>query len=130
MAEPIDARVAPRVILLEDDPLVRFAQEILLKDWGYRVVAESSRAGALAAIQDTPDDIAAIVADYHLGVDDNGAAVAQAIAAVAQREIPTIIMSASLGQRQEQTAREHGFDCFSKPVNPEHLRNWLSSVIA
>ena len=34
--------MAPRVVLLKDDPLVRFGQILLLKDWGSRVVAETS----------------------------------------------------------------------------------------
>ena len=129
MSELRDAVLPPRVILLEDDPLVRFGQEVLLRDWGYRVIAACSREAVLAAIQDAPDDIAAIVADFHLGGDDNGAAIAQAIAAAVHRPIPTIIMSASLGQRQESTARDHGFECFSKPVDPEQLRSWLSAAI-
>jgi CheY-like chemotaxis protein len=34
---------APCVVLIEDDPLVRLGQEMLLRDWGYRVVTGASR---------------------------------------------------------------------------------------
>lgn len=121
---------APCVVLLEDDPLARFAQEVLLRDWGYRVVAGASRAKILPVIRNAPGDVAAIIADFHLGDDDTGAEIAQSIAAIANRKIPTLIMSASLGLRSAEAVGKYGFECMSKPVDPEQLRIWLVAATA
>lgn len=45
--------MAPLVVLLEGDPLVRFGQVLLLKDWGYRVVAEASLKAVKAEVKGT-----------------------------------------------------------------------------
>lgn len=121
---------SPRVVLIEDDPLVRFGQEMLLKDWGYRVVAGTSRADISRGLGDSPDDVAAIIADFNLGEGESGADVARAIADGARRAIPTIVISASLGRRSGAAAAQHGFAFLTKPVDPETLRDWLVTATA
>ncbi len=120
----------PRVVLIEDDPLVLFGQEMLLRDWGYRVVAGTSRETIRRALMDDPDDVAAIIADFNLGGSETGADVALAVAAGARRRIPTMVMSASLGRQSGAEAAAYGFAFLAKPVDPEALRDWLVSAIA
>lgn len=120
----------PRVVLIEDDPLVLFGQEMLLKDWGYRVVAGTSREAIRVALMDAPGDVAAIIADYNLGGEETGADVARAVAEAAHRDIPTVVVSASLGRRSGAAAKLHGFAYLAKPVDPEALRDWLVAATA
>ena len=117
--------VVPCVVLLEDDPLARFGQEVLLRDWGYRVVANASRAGVMDALRQEDAEVAAIIADFNLGDGETGVEIAHHIAASASRRIPTVIMSASHGRRSCADARAHGFTFLAKPIDPEHLRVWL-----
>jgi two-component system, sensor histidine kinase len=125
MTEAGGPELMPRVVLIEDDPLVLFGQEMLLKDWGYRVVAGRSREAIRQALGDAPGDVAAIIADYNLGGEEIGADVARAVAESARRPIPTVVMSASLGRRSGAAAQLHGFALLTKPVDPEALHNWL-----
>src|SRR5262249_7438844 len=125
MADYYSPPPRPRVVLIEDDPLVLFGQEMLLKDWGYRVVSGTSPEAIRAALVDAPDDVAAIVADFNLGGTETGADVALSVAKGARRRIPTIVMSASLGRKSGAEAALHGFAFLAKPVDPERLRDWL-----
>jgi CheY-like chemotaxis protein len=128
MTEVAEALLAPRIVLIEDDPLVLFGQELLLKDWGYRVVAGTSREAIRHALGDAPGDVAAIIADFNLGGAETGADVARAVAEAASRQIPTVVMSASMGRTSGAEALLHGFAFFAKPVDPEQLRDWLTSA--
>ena len=130
MAEEVTASEVPRVVLIEDDPLVCLGQEMLLKDWGYRVVVGTSRDTIHQALQAAPHDVAAIIADYNVGGPETGAELARTVAAAANRPIPTLIMSASMGRSSGQTAQLHGFAFLPKPVDPEELRTWLATVTA
>lgn len=120
----------PLVVLIEDDPLVRLGQEMLLRDWGYRVVLGASGEEIRAALSDAPGTVAAIVTDFSVDGAESGAQVALAIAAAAGRAIPTAVMSGSLGRASGATAQEHGFTFFAKPVDPEQLRGWLAAAVA
>jgi CheY-like chemotaxis protein len=130
MTDAADAPLAPRVVLIEDDPLVLFGQEMLLKDWGYRVVTGRSRDAINKALESAPGDVAAIIADFNLGGSETGADVARAVARNASRPIPTVVMSASLGRSSGTQASLHGFTFFNKPVDPEQLREWLIAATA
>jgi CheY-like chemotaxis protein len=120
----------PLVVLIEDDPLVRLGQEMLLRDWGYRVILAASGEEIRAALRDADTSVAAILTDFSVGGAETGAEVALAIAATAGRPIPTAVMSGSLGRSSGETAHEHGFTFFAKPVDPEQLRAWLAAAIA
>jgi|SRR5579863_5980296 len=128
MTEDVQPSEGPCVVLIEDDPLVRLGQEILLRDWGYRVVMGASRDEIFAALRDA-QEVAAIVSDFRVEGPDSGADVAEAISAAAGRRIPTAIMSGSLGRNSGDVARTRGFTFFAKPVDPELLRGWLNAAI-
>jgi two-component system, sensor histidine kinase len=129
MSDNLNSDNAPCVVLIEDDPLVRLGQEMLLRDWGYRVITGASRDEVFSAVGDT-HDIAAILSDFRVEGPETGADVAIALSAAAGRQIPTAIMSASLGRSSGIVAEKYGFTFFAKPVDPERLRAWLDAVIA
>jgi DNA-binding NtrC family response regulator len=130
MAEDVNVTLSPRVVLIEDDPLVRLGQEILLRDWGYRVAMGASRNEIDAALRDAPRDVAAIISDFRVDGPETGADIALGIAAAAGQPIPTAIMSASMGRQSGAAATANGFAFFAKPVDPEQLRSWLATAIA
>ena len=118
-----------RVVLIEDDALIRLGQETLLRDWGHRVAAAASCDAIQEALTDNPRDVAAIIADFDIGGLRTGVDIALAISAAAGRPIPTAIMSASFGQVSGIAAALEGFAFFSKPVDPQELCDWLAAVI-
>jgi len=120
---------AARVVLIEDDALIRLGQETLWRDWRHRVATAASRDAIQEALKDNPRDVAAIIADFDIGGPVSGIDIALAIAAAAGRRIPTAIMSASFGQVSGIAAALQGFAFFSKPVDPQALCDWLVTII-
>ncbi len=116
------------MVLIEDDPLVRLGQEMLLRDWGYRVVLGASGEEIHAALRGVDGAVAAIISDFSVGGAETGAEVAKSIAAAAGQPIPTAIMSGSFGRHSGAEALAHGFAFFPKPVDPERLRAWLAAA--
>lgn len=127
MADICNHAPVPRVVLIEGNPLVRFGQELLLNDWGYRVVSGTSPEAICAALGDAPGDVAAIIADFDLGTDESGIDVARAVAKGARRRVPTIFMSERLGGAQAELG---GFAYLAKPADPDRLRDWLAMATA
>lgn len=121
--------MATLVVLIEDDPLVRFGQTMLLKDWGYEVVADASLSAVKAALKGATGEIAAIITDYHLGDGGTGPDAALALAEDVGTSIPTLVLSASLGRSSGKAAALHGFDMLEKPVDAERLQGWLAAAI-
>jgi two-component system, sensor histidine kinase len=121
--------MAALVVLIEDDPMVRLGQTMLLKDWGYEVVADASLSAVKAALKGATGEIAAIITDYHLGDSGTGPDAALALAKDVGTSIPTLVLSASLGRSSGKAAALHGFDMLEKPVDPERLQGWLASAI-
>ena len=126
MAEQPASGSGRRVVLVEDDAMVRFAQELVLRDWGYDVLALGSSTDAKNA---NISGVEAIIADYHIGQGQTGADIAMDIARRENRSIPTLLLSGSLGRQSGQAAARFGFASLPKPVDPEDLRLWLNSVI-
>lgn len=125
----LQSDASPLVVLLEDDAMVRYGQQMLLQDWGYDVVAASSLSDALVGLGSRLRDLAAIIADYDLGRGPSGAEAAEALRAQAGAPVATMLMSASFGSRTIPIARRLGFQALLKPIEPEQLRNWLAGVI-
>jgi len=121
--------VGSLVVLIEDDPLARFGLALLLKDWGYSVVAESSLEAAKAALDGTTAEIAAIVADFYLGEGKTGVDAALELAKRAGGAIPTMILSGDFGMSSAGATARHDFEMLAKPVDPERLKGWLASAI-
>jgi two-component system chemotaxis sensor kinase CheA len=105
------ARHARNVLLVDDSPFFRELLSPLIKAAGYRVVAASSAAAALAALKtDTRFDL--IVTDTEMP-DMDGFALAEAVrAAPATAEIPIIALAAMVSADAIERGRAVGFHDF------------------
>lgn len=119
-----------RVVLIEDNDLIRLGQETLLRDWGHRVVAAATRDAIQDVLKHDPEDVAAIIAEFDIDGPHTGIDIALVIAATAGRRIPTAITSASFGHKSGTAAAMQGFAFFSKPIDPQILHDWLAGVLA
>jgi len=115
------------VLLIENDTAVAAAFSTLLEAWGVGALTASGTPEAMALLDDlglAPD---VILADYHL---DEGADGLAAIARLRARHgpIPAMLVTADRTPEVAQLCAEAGIDLMNKPVQPERLRAWLSSV--
>lgn len=118
---------APRVVLIEDNPLIRTGQRMLLEHAGYRV-AELASAADLAGFDARSGGRQAIIADYDLGPGKTGIQVALEIMDRSNQRIPTLVLSASLGARSLVDAAAVGMPVMFKPAHEEKVLAWVAEA--
>ena len=109
-----------RILLVEDEPLVAFDNEHLLKDAGYEVVATvDSLAAAKEVIEAEALDL--VLTDIKLNGDGDGTDVARIAIA---REVPVLFVSGACPEE----AKSLGLGCLAKPYSDKVLKNALDAI--
>jgi signal transduction histidine kinase/CheY-like chemotaxis protein len=118
-----------RILIVEDNTVLRHGLESIARQWGCQTFAAASGENALRLAADRGWRFDAIVTDYRLGAGLSGLETAREIARRAGRAIPTLVLTGD-------TAREHiaeitasGFDLLHKPVSAEDLRRRLAKLL-
>jgi len=113
-----------RVLVIEDDQLVREALVSLLVSWRVDVAVAEGLAMALALLKSgvAPD---VIVADYRLRDGENGIEVIHQLRAVAGQPIPACLISGDTDAILMQAAAAASLTLLQKPVRPAKLRSLL-----
>jgi two-component system response regulator MprA len=120
-----------RILVVDDDPDIRFAVSLCLRKEGYEVQTAASRAEGLAAVTSGHPDL--LVLDVMMELPDDGIAMAQELRR-ARVTVP-IVMLTSVGK---VTGMHFGKDSdlvpvdafFEKPVSPEELVRTVRGLLA
>jgi signal transduction histidine kinase/CheY-like chemotaxis protein len=111
------------IIVVEDDPAILLALEMLLGDWGLEVHSAPSIQDVhdlLDRLQRPPD---LLVVDYRL---PNGSSGLDAVSIVHRRwAVPAILMTGDTAPERLTEAKRSGYRLLHKPINPEDLRRTL-----
>lgn len=109
-----------RIMIVEDEPLVAFDNEYMLKDAGYLIVATvDSHADAAEVIEREPLDL--VLTDLSLAGDGDGTDVARAAAA---RGIAVLFVTGNCTEEAEALA----LGCLAKPYDERTLLAALEAV--
>ena len=113
-----------RVLVIEDDQLVREALVSLLASWRVEVAVAEGLAMALALLKSgvAPE---VIVADYRLRDGENGIEVIHQLRAAAGQPIPACLISGDTDGTLMQAAAAASLTLLQKPVRPAKLRSLL-----
>lgn len=113
-----------RVLVIEDDQLVRDALMSLLTSWRVEVAVAEGLAMALALLKSgaAPE---VIVADYRLRDGENGIEVIHQLRAMAGQPIPACLISGDADATLMQAAAAASLTLLQKPVRPAKLRSLL-----
>ena len=113
-------RAIRRILIVEDEPLVAFDNEHLLRECGYEVVATvDTLADAVRVLGEQEVDL--VLSDIQLNGDGDGMDVARAAGA---RAVPVLFVTANCPHE----ARSLGIGCLAKPYTDKVLRNALEAV--
>ena len=113
-------RAIRRILIVEDEPLVAFDNEHLLRECGYEVVATvDTLADAVRVLGEEEVDL--VLSDIQLNGDGDGMDVARAAGA---RQVPVLFVTANCPIE----ARSLGIGCLAKPYTDKVLRNALEAV--
>ncbi|HEX8668497.1 MAG TPA: response regulator [Allosphingosinicella sp.] len=113
-------RAIRRILIVEDEPLVAFDNEHLLREDGYEVVATvDTLAEAVRVLGEEPVDL--VLSDIQLNGEGDGMDVARAAAA---KSVPVLFVTANCPVE----ARSLGVGCLAKPYTGRVLRNALDAL--
>jgi DNA-binding response OmpR family regulator len=111
-----------RILVVDDDPDIRFAVSLCLRKEGYEVQTAASRAEGMAALTSGSPDL--LILDVMMELPDDGIAMAQELRR-AGRRLP-IVMLTSVGKvtgmhfdKNDDLVPVDAF--FEKPVRPDVL---------
>jgi two-component system, response regulator PdtaR len=113
-------RAISRILIVEDEPLVAFDNEHLLRECGYQVVATvDTLAEAVRVLGEEEVDL--VLSDIQLNGDGDGMDVARAAGA---RQVPVLFVTANCPLE----ARGLGLGCLAKPYTDKVLKGALEAV--
>jgi PAS domain S-box-containing protein len=128
-AQAHTARAHRKILLVEDDPAVRKATQMLLKVAGYVVVTAASRSEALGALTEHAD-LGLLIADYHLTEGETGLQVIEAVRARLGRPIRAVLISGDTSSVVKDVAQDSQMRIASKPINADELLALLEQLDA
>lgn len=104
-----------RIMIVEDEALIAFDNEIFLQSSGYEVIATvNSAEEAIEILENNSSEIEAIILDYNLAGPASGVAVAHVATAKA---IPVLFVTGEC----PETLGGYAIGCLSKPYPQKHL---------
>lgn len=113
-------RIVKRILIIEDEPLTAFDNEVMIRDAGYEVVAtHDDYAEAVAALDRGPVDL--ILSDVRLRGDRTGLDLAEE---ARRRGIPLLFVTG----HPPDNACDLALGCLRKPYNERTLRAALEAV--
>ena len=115
-------RAISHILVVEDEPLVAFDIEHLLKDGGYEVVGTVDTVEDALRLIGEAEAIDLVMADINLS-DGSGVAVAEAAQA---RGVPVMFVTGDCPGEHQHLA----VACLSKPYTDKVLKNALAAVDA
>ena len=118
-----------KILLVEDDPAVRNATQMLLQVAGYETVTASCRSEALAMLAQYPD-LGLMIADYHLADGETGLQVIGAVRDHLGRPIPAVLISGDTSSAVKGAAQDRQLRIASKPINADELLALLEELSA
>jgi CheY-like chemotaxis protein len=114
-------RIVKRILIVEDEPLTAFDNEVMLADFGYEVVATLDSFDDAIALLDR-EDVDLVLSDVRLSGKRSGLDLARA---AANRGVPVLF---STGHKIPEEAKALAVGCLSKPYTERQLKNALDCV--
>jgi PAS domain S-box-containing protein len=117
------------VVIIDDEPVVLKGLAMVLRNWGYEVIAASSEADALEKLVGYDKPPCVILADYRLREGHTGT---EAVAHIRDRFksiIPSIIITGDSAPERLREAEASGLAILHKPVQPPELHELLRDTL-
>ncbi len=126
-SETVQSLAGHRVLLVDDDPLVRAALAREIADWGARITVVGSAEAALWALGSAPPDVA--IVDRDLGEGTNGI---ELLALLRARfgDVPAIIVTGATDPQALDELRRSGTPWMIKPLDAAVLRSKVTELLA
>lgn len=119
-----------RILLCEDDHLVRESYERLLCLWGCEVKAYADASSLLLSISQNPWQAQLIISDYRLGGIHNGLQLIHAAHQVLGVEVPAVLITGDTEDPALRLVKAQEVRVLYKPVKPNLLLQTLLELLS
>lgn len=118
-----------RILVIDDDVLIREAARQLLERWGCRVVAAESAGEALQAMAAADFAPQMIIADYRLREETTGVDAIRRIQDAMGTLLPAALITGDTAPDRLLEAKSSGYPLLHKPIDGGKLRTLLSYLL-
>jgi signal transduction histidine kinase/ActR/RegA family two-component response regulator len=126
--QAVPALAGRRILLVDDDPMVREGLAREIADWGARVTLVGSADGALWTLGTEPPDVA--IVDRDLGTGANGVDLLAQLNARFNRTIPAVIVTGATDPAALDELRRSGSPWLIKPIDAAVLRSKVAELLS
>lgn len=118
-----------RILLVEDDALVRESYERLLNLWGCDIRAHSNASAALSQVSEGNWLPQIIISDYRLGGGVNGLELITAVRQHLRQQVPAALITGNTEEPALRKLNENACRVLFKPVKPVLLMQTLHELL-
>ena len=118
-----------RVLIVDDEPLIRWSLAETLTDEGYGVLEAADGQGALEALRDTPRPVDVIMLDYRLP-DSNGLQLLATIRALSPRSRVVLMTAYGTPEVAAEALRLGAVCVVNKPIEMQEVADLVSRAHA
>ena len=115
------------VLIVDDEPDIRIALEMKLKDWGCRVAATESLSTTIEALDKFNPDI--LLTDYSLRNNETGDLIINAVQHALGYEIPSIIITGNMEAETLHKPEISDSKILYKPVDSDQLKRQMIKML-
>ena len=119
---------AHRLLLVEDQPGVRKAMQMLLKIEGFHVIAAATAAEAIEQLTND-SDIDLLITDYHLESGRTGTDVIAAARQILGSSLKAILVTGDTSSAVRELEIDANLRITSKPINSEELLGLVKALL-
>ena len=118
-----------RILIVEDNVIVREGLEALLTKWGYDTVAASDGEQAFDLAERDEWRFGCIVTDQRLGAGLTGVETATEILRRSGRALPTLVLTGDTAKENIAEIVASGFELMHKPIASKPLRRTIARMM-
>lgn len=119
-----------RIMIIEDDAIVRLGLQAVLEDWGDEVILAGSAAEALARLAEGAPAPDVIVADYRLRGGEVGTDAIRRVRDAVGRAIPGVLLTGEASCDLREEAALQDLLVASKPIGSRELGRVIGLAMA
>ncbi|MDJ0640438.1 MAG: response regulator, partial [Paracoccaceae bacterium] len=123
----IDPIVGKRILVIDDDALMRESLCGLLNSWGCDAMAVETVDEARRASGSRVPDL--VISDFRLSQGQTGLDSISVVRHVSDHDVPALLITAETAPDQLREAKQSGFPILHKPVTPMALRALVSRLL-
>lgn len=118
-----------RILVVENEEMIRDGIHSLLENWGCEVVSGHSGNSVMARLGELSGPVDAVISDFGLPGEENGVAVIGRLREHLGQDLPALLITGDTSQAALLAASQAGLGILHKPVRPWQLRHTLCALL-